>query len=237
MNEAADGHAVKAADVAANEVEWELTLRQMTDGEWQAVAELFQSVKGSAGTFTFLDPFGNLLAWSEDFAAAAWSKTDGLVVATGAQDPLGSLRATRLRNDRCEDASIWQKVEAPGSFRYCVSLYARSESPGEVSLYIQAGSVVHRRTFTIQGAWRRLRYSWASAESGDSVQFGLQVGGGALVDIFGFQAEAQGGPSGYKRTGARTGVYTNASFVDDRLHMTSEGPGAYSCTVRVRAAD
>ncbi|HOK48045.1 MAG TPA: hypothetical protein PLK67_19010, partial [Bryobacteraceae bacterium] len=88
VNETEDGRTVKLGDAAAGEVEWVLELKGLADSEWEAIENLFEVVEGRLGTFTFLDPFGNLLSWSEDLSAAVWQKSQGVSIAKGYEDPL-----------------------------------------------------------------------------------------------------------------------------------------------------
>jgi hypothetical protein len=66
-----------------------------------------------------------------------------------------------------------------------------------------------------------------------AVAFGVAVAAGHTVELFGLQSEPQVGASRYKKTAAQSGVYANASFLDDVLEMSSDLPGAFSCAVRI----
>jgi hypothetical protein len=230
VTEAADGSTLKLADAGAGEVEWELTLRGMTAAEWTAVERLFERAAGRAGTFTFLDPFDNLLTWSEELNATAWTRPNGLALTPGMADPLGGQKATRTSGG----GWIEQSVAAPGGYQYCVSVYARSAANCEVTLYAKAGTKRVERVFMAGPAWRRLAFACRPEQATESVSFGIELPPTA-VDVFGVQAEPQAGASAYKATGARSGVRPNTSFASDALEMTSEGLNAYSCSVRLRA--
>lgn len=229
VNEAADGSQVKLADPAGGLVEWELTLEGMTGAEWAALEQLFEGVKGGAGSFAFLDPFGNLLAWSEELSATAWTHSPGLQLSAGISDPLGGTGATRVTGG----GWLEQSVAAPGSYQYCVSVYGRSDSAARVRLYERAGSGSASREFALTPAWRRLEFPCRLAQATEAASFRIEVEGTA--DLFGAQAEAQVGASAYKRTCAGGGVYAEAAFAEDVLEMRSEGPNAYSARVRIRA--
>jgi hypothetical protein len=83
--------------------------------------------------------------------------------------------------------------------------------------------------------WQRLTLGAELTTQQGTTTFGVTIPGGATVNVFGFQAEAQVGASSYKATSAQSGVYANASFLSDALAMTSEAPGIYSCPVRIGA--
>ena len=71
-------------------------------------------MEGTLNGFTFLDPAGNLLAWSGQLDNAAW-QTDPLLSLTGAiSDPLGTSRAWRLTNSGGAEQAAGQTLAAAG---------------------------------------------------------------------------------------------------------------------------
>src|SRR5689334_15235315 len=73
VNTMSGGNSVVYSDPDAARIGWELRAKGLTASEWGAIEALYQAVAGGWGTFTFLDPAGNLLANSEDFGAGAWT--------------------------------------------------------------------------------------------------------------------------------------------------------------------
>jgi hypothetical protein len=67
----------------------------------------------------------------------------------------------------------------------------------------------------------------------DSISFGIALGPGTTVDVFGMQVEAQPGASLYKRTAEAGGVYPNARFRDDVMTITTIGPNRHSCEMDI----
>lgn len=59
---------------------WDVTLSELTDQETAALSQFFDLQKGSAGTFTFIDPWDNLLKYSEMFENSAWTLGAGMLV-------------------------------------------------------------------------------------------------------------------------------------------------------------
>lgn len=59
---------------------WDITLSQLTDAEFAAIAQFFDLQKGSYGTFTFVDPWDNLLQYSEQFGNAAWNIGSNMLI-------------------------------------------------------------------------------------------------------------------------------------------------------------
>ncbi len=206
--EAADGSEVKIADPAARVVEWRLELDGLTDAEWEGIEALFDAVEGRLGTFTFLDPFANLLAWSEDLGAACWAREGEVVL--GIADPLGGTGAAAV------SGSVRQSIAAPAALRYCLSAWVRSAGASVATLRI--GACV--RAFAAGAVWNRVEFSAQPGGVEETVEFAVETAG--AVEVFGLQVEAQAGASGYKKTGGRSGVHSNARFAEDRLERRGE---------------
>jgi len=235
VNALADGSEVKLFDPGACRVEWDIDLASLTNAEWSAMLSLFVAVEGQLGTFTFLDPFGNLLSWSEEPSAAAWANDAGLTLTGGIADPQGGTGATRIANSSGTPQNVTQTAAVPSWYRYCFSVWARSDAAGQATLFVNAGTATAQQNLVVGPTWRRLVLGAQLTPQQGTTTFGISIPGGATLDVFGFQAEAQVGASSYKATGAQSGVYANASFLDDVLAMTSEAPAIYSCPVRIGA--
>ena len=235
VNALADGSEVKLFDPGASRVEWEIDLASLTSAEWNAVRELFGAVEGQLGTFLFLDPFGNLLSWSEEPGAAAWAKDAGLALTASIADPRGGTGATRIANSSGAPRNVAQTAAVPSWYRYCFSVWARSEAAGQAALFVSAGTESAQQKLAVGPAWRRLVLGAQLTTQQGTATFGVTIPGGATVELFGLQAEAQVGASSYKATGAQSGVFANVSFLNDVLEMTSEAPAIYSCPIRIGA--
>src|SRR5579872_6300649 len=59
---------------------WDITLSQLTDAEFADINQFFDQQQGSNGTFTFVDPWDNLLQYSETFENSAWQLGAGTFV-------------------------------------------------------------------------------------------------------------------------------------------------------------
>jgi hypothetical protein len=95
VNRAADGSTIKLADPAAEVTEWLLSYSDLSDEEVRALQSFFGAVEGTLNGFTFLDPTGNLLAWSGQLDNAAWQTEPLLSLTEGVSDPLGTSRRRR----------------------------------------------------------------------------------------------------------------------------------------------
>ncbi len=229
VNPLADGRTDVFADPDAAQAMWEMRASGLTRNEWDAIDNLFEQTAGGWKSFTFLDPTGNLLAWSEDFTGSAWA-LDALMASTaGIADPVGTTRATRFTNSAQSTGSVTQTLAAPADFQYCLSVWARSGAGSPVSLRVGATT----GTFALGPAWKRLTMSAHSGAASDTVACAVEIDAGVVVDLFGMQLEAQLAASPYKQTGARGGVYSNARFASDELTVTAQSTDVFDALIQI----
>lgn len=98
INNLADGSSVRLADVYGGSSGWRLQYAGLSDAETGSLQQFFESCEGSLNGFTFVDPAGNLLAWSEDLTNSVWQAGPFLAVTGGVTDPLGGTQGFNLVN-------------------------------------------------------------------------------------------------------------------------------------------
>jgi hypothetical protein len=228
VNQAADGSRIKLADPAARVTEWVLTYVDLSDEEATALLGFFAAAEGTLNGFTFLDPAGNLLVWSDQLDEAAWQKDPLLSLTPGITDPRGGTQAWRLSNSGGAGQALGQTLAAPGEYQYCLSAYARAAAATSVGL--TAGSQTAQRAVTSE--WTRIAWTTSGDAQAASVRFGIEIGAGDVVEVYGLQVEAQTAASGYK-TSALGGVYEDAHLGDDVLTITSTDVNRHACTVKI----
>ena len=232
-NRLADGSEVRGPDYNAAEAIWEVALSELSDGELTSISTLFDAVEGRVGTFTFLDPAGNLLQWSEDLSRNCWQKGAMLQLLPGIADPFGGTGAVRVTNAGQSAQDVSQGLAAPATFVYCLSVYARAAAAGSVSLFVQAGQSRQIEAFDLGATWRRCFLSPCTGAGVDQVSFGVELAAGASVELFGFQAQAQPVPSQYRRTFDAGGVYSAARFDADEFACVTDAPGRNASALRI----
>ncbi len=231
VNRLADGSSVKLADTVGGSTGWQLQYAGLSDVEASALQQFFQSCEGSLNAFTFADPAGNLLAWSEDLTNAAWQPGPLLAVSGAVTDPLGGANAFQLSNSATAAQSLSQTLNAPGAYTYSFSVYVQATAAATVTLLIGSASV----NVAVGTGWRRVSFTAAGDPSASSVAFGIQIPPGA-ISVFGPQVEVQPQASPYKKS-TTGGVYQNARFQGDALTVTSTAPNQNSVTVNILYAD
>ena len=228
LNTAADGTVVKLADSGAETIEWQLNYSGLSDVELAALVQFFAATEGTLNSFTFLDPTGNLLAWSDDLSNAVWS-AGPLISATAANaDPLGGNNAWSLVNAGLGVQDVYQTVMTPGGYLYTLSLYVKAAAGTTVNLLL--GGTLYAR---LAGpSWQRLQCTGNTDPTAASVTFGVELTASTTVEIYGIQVEPQGSPSPYKAS-TTGGCYVNARFRDDMLSFISTGVNCHSATVNI----
>ena len=229
VNETWSGNRVTYEDDNAPLVRWKLAYKGLESDEYDRIRVLFEASRGRLGTFTFLDPAANLLAWSEDLSQGAWVRDPLLAATAGIADPWGGTRATRLANSGSVWQGITQSLPVSGGFQYAFSVWARGTGGPAVRLVRQTTV----QEVPLDAAWRRVALVGSPAVAADQVSFGLRVAPGGQADVVGFQVEAQLVPSLYKPSAARSGVYLNARFDQDDLRLTSGSFEDLSTTVEI----
>lgn len=233
VNELGDGSAVVFDDLDAAQAEWEIRARGLTLDEASAIEALFDSTSGRAQTFIFLDPVGNLLARSEELDASVWANDPLLQFTNGIADPFGATRATRVVNQGQAVQAVTQALAAPGTFQYCLSVWARGLAGSGVTLSLSTAGANVTRAFALTGQWVRLTFAGKLGPNTEQMIFGARLDAGASVDLFGMQVEAQPAASDYKRTGATGGVRARARFAEDSIRVTAQGTDVYDAAIRI----
>ena len=228
VNAAADGRSIRLADPAAEATEWQLQYAGLSDAELAALQQFFLAAEGSLNGFTFLDPAGNLFAWSDHLDNAVWARGPVLAVSGEVADPMGGSNAWHTVNSGGGAQSITQTLGAPGGYTYCLSAYARASQPAVATL-LRGTDRADRQVGT---EWKRIAFAGTGDAKAASLVFGLEAPAGAALDIFGLQVEPQAGASGYKAA-TSGGVYENARFGDDTFRFTTTAPDCHSATVNI----
>ena len=128
------GELLSLPDSKGGQVEWMLSYQELTDAEVAKLTGLFAASSGEAMSFGFVDPFANLLGWSEDLSKPDWQA--GLLTMTGGlSDPVGTARAWTVQNTNGAEQMLSQTVGIPVSYTACFSVYVRSDSAGSIGIF------------------------------------------------------------------------------------------------------
>ena len=230
-----DGSVVKYADPGAPFTQWNLQFQGLADSEATILQDFFATCEGQLNAFTFTDPLGNLLLWSEDLTQPAWQASTLLQLTPGAADPNGGTSATGITNPTGADLTVQQTISAPGWYAYTFSVYLQSAMGVTLPLLMQTGGVSNTSPCTGGAAWQRFSLIGQTNTTAETVTVGLTIPAGQSVTVFGFQLEPQPAISPYKPSYETSGVYTNAHFSGDTFAVTTTAPNRNQCTLTITA--
>ena len=222
------GELISLPDAKGGQIQWLLNYQELTDTEVANLTNLFAASGGEAGSFGFVDPFANLLGWSEDLSQPGW--VAGELTATGGfSDPVGTTRAWILQNSNGAEQMLSQSLGLPGEYTICFSAYVRSDSAGSVGMLRDAT----RLNVTVGPQWKRVQISGSGVSGATESTFSLAVGAESTVRVFGLQVEAQPWPSPYRPTGAAAGILEETRFRGGELAVVNTAPGLSACQVNL----
>lgn len=229
-NDLLDGTRLVWSDAGSGVSRWRLSYDSLTDSEAAALTELHSAVDGQLGEFGFLDPFSNLLTWSEDLTQAIWMPEPLLHITK--VDGQGTFCRFRLVNSGQIPQRLEQRVSVPANFPYCFSVYARSEQQTSIVLSFEIGGWSTQLRASVDPTWRRLVLSDRPSGSGVGLTCSLTLLAGDVIEIWGCQLDAQGAPSSYRPSFTKSGVRT-CRFGNDVLSMQAQGLGRHSAVVEL----
>ena len=225
---------LRASDPGAKRIAWWLRYRGLDDDEVGSLQNLFRAVRGPLRPFVFLDPEDNLIAESEDLSKAVWQKSPGLTMGTAGSTPAETQLAYQLSASG-GPAEIAQTVAAPASYRWLLSVFARSGSGSAVTLFVRSSSGEESSTMALTSQWKRYSFGGQFWTSGEGIDVGLRLGSGSTAEVAGFQLESQIAPSRYKASGAHNGVYNDARFSQDSIRVTTVAPNCHQVNLIITA--
>ncbi len=233
----ADGRSSKYEDGGWRTIQWELQFSELTGDEWLNLSNHFAIAEGRLNTFPFLDGSDNLLKWSEKLSDGVWTVDPMFHSTEGVTDPIGGTQGLRIQNVGTTWQGISQRLPAPAAFKYCFSVFARSEGGSHLTLSLNGNAQQIQQEFPVDTAWRRYVVSGSLPGTEQLAVFSLQIAGSSQIDLYGLQVEPQAGASRYKKTMALSGVHSITRYDQDELRLTSSRPGEYSTTVRLTSRE
>jgi len=222
------GELITLPDAQGGQIQWRLSYQELTDAEVASLTGLFAASNGQAGSFGFVDPFANLLGWSEDLSKPDWQL--GLLMrASGLSDPVGTTRAWTVQNSSGGEQAMSQTLGIPGSYNACFSAYVRSDSSGTIGIIRDATRV----NLPVGPQWKRIQVSGMGVSGATQSTFSLAIAAGSSVRVFGLQVEAQPWPSPYRPTGPAAGILEETRFADGDLAVENTAPGLSACQLKL----
>jgi hypothetical protein len=212
---------------------WELQYAAMTDSEATALQNFFDARLGPTGEFVFLDPWGNLVQYSETFSDASWVKF-GVTVGSSATDPFSGSRAVSLTGS---GAGSYIKSTLPCSgvsgWKMCTSVWVKASTSKDASVGVINDGSTELTTVTLSaGQWTRISHSFTAAGA-SAPEIVVGIGTGAMT-VFGAKASSTPGPGEYVRSPLGYGYRSKCRFDMEDLDIVHVGPNENNASVRIR---
>lgn len=200
-----------------------LNLASITDTELQVVQDFFYSMEGRKGEFSFMDPGGNLVPFSDDYSNASWSRVN-CSVGAATDDPYGGNLATTMNvtNPSIESFLHCPIIPAGNAtgFILCGSVWARAHAIQNLAIvFLDSGLVVQGFGFSplVVGQWVRVQFSITLATN-NAIR--MAVGGqstweGASLDLFSAQCSPMPGAGPRMVTPGYDGLRAKCRFDTD----------------------
>jgi hypothetical protein len=218
---------------------WDLQYALLTDAEVAVLEGFFTQMDGRYGEFTYLDPGGNLVRYSEDFSHSSWEKYTASV-GGATSDPFGGNRATVVTGTSGNSMLAAYALPEGGAsgFVLCGSIWAKATAARSLSIgFIDSGfGVLGSTTWSLAaGQWRRI---WHTITLVTTSNIRLLIGGfgtwGTVsLSLFGAQCAPLPGPGGYQRTPGNYGLRAKCRFDTDRLELRHIGPNQTAVNLKI----
>lgn len=200
---------------------YDLKYASMPDADAATLAAFFASMEGRLGEFTWLDPGGNLVTASENFADGSWT---GAFTGAAATDPWGGSRATT-----CGSVTLTTTVVPGGGAAGMIltaSVYVKPTSAGVVSITMGGTSInVNAPT----SRWTRAASTVTVSGSGAvTIAFGIPAGA-----IFGAMCAPLPGPGAYRKTPGSEALRATCRFDMDDLVINKVGPNENQASIQI----
>lgn len=231
INKQEDGSCYRATSVDPPLLSWELRYKHLTDLEVDTLKDFFEAARGRSNTFTFLDPAGNLLAWSEDLSKAVWEKSPLLtVVALDTDFP----KVSSLTGRGAGAPRISQLLACPASALINFSLMARTDGSGALHVAVSDASGRAEKSFMLDRTWRRYSVSHQGSGQSEGKTTELSFDEGMQIEVTQLCVSAQPGPGSYVKSSGLSGVRTSTRFDQDTFTVTAANQNDFSCVVKLR---
>jgi len=209
---------------------WRLAYQHLTKVEADELSTFFESTHGRLFTFTFLDPVGNLLLWSEDLAKPFWDRSPllGISALSAGTDVSFELSGTGPGT-----ALLSQALACPAKALLCFSLYARADQPSQINLALSDVSNRVEKWFGVDATWRQYFVTQAGNGAGSAKTAEISLNALAPIQVTRISVNAQPAPAFYLRTTQTCGIKQNTRFNQDHFLTIATGDDDFSCSVQL----
>lgn len=208
----------------------------ITDAEVATLEAFFTARQGRLQDFIFVDPGGNLIPVSENYADASWSISGLSFFSAALADPWGGSLASGFTGGGSLVAPVLPDGSAP-AYWLTASIWARcTVGATTVQIGFTDGTTdLATNTFPVGQAWKQYSCSYLVATASPvsfKAVFGT-LGSGALV-VFGAQCSPLPTPGPYVRSPEGWGLRRNCRFETDTFAVRYVGYNQSAVSLPIR---
>lgn len=234
VNEMPDGSAVKMPDPDARACIWELRYSGLSNAERALLESFFLVAEGRLNAFTFVDPAGNALRWSDDLNSGVWRK-DGMLSVNASDEARELARILRVTNAGQVMQGVEQTVAAPGRMVWCLSAFVRSGSPALVRCTLHNSNGTIESVWTAAPQWTQIWCSGSIPGDEAEIKARFEFEAGSTVEICALQLQPQPMPGSYRRTAGTSGVFASTRFDSDTIEFRANGVDDHAAVIHLRS--
>jgi hypothetical protein len=217
-----------------------VNLPLMRAAEVATLETFIVACEGRLREFTFLDPGGNLVAYSDDFSHASWTSSS-VTIGGAVTDPKGGSLA-RSCSSGGSNGFLHTSVLPAGNgsgIVLCASVWARATSSSQtLSIgFLDSGlSALENSTWALpQNIWTRIHHTITLATSSPIriVIGGNSTWNGSTIQLFSGQCVAMPGPGPRLLTPGAEGLRAKCRLGQDDISIRSTGVNQHAATILI----
>lgn len=218
---------------------WPLSLKGLTLTEREMLETFIASMMGGFGTFTYLDPSGNLVLNSQMFGDPSWTLSGCTVTTTSTADPYGGTTAQILTGT--SDSKLTSVVLPDGlasGFWLCASIWVKAATAQslQIGFVDSTSAVLASETYALTaGVWKRIVCPVLLATANPvSVVIGGTAWGATALTLFGAQVVPMPAAGGYARTPGNYGLHPSCCLESDIPEWKYVGPNEFEIDLPIK---
>ncbi|MDX2267842.1 MAG: hypothetical protein NW208_07040 [Bryobacter sp.] len=212
--------------------QWELVYRHLRNEERDRFEAFFFQVERSGSPFLFFDPLGNFLLQSLDLTHPAWMKNGAMDITAFTDPDLGE--AFVITNNSFDWAMLSQTVGFGYNFFGCFSVETKWDSPVSVQLGMTDSLESHKRELKVHEPRRLFVRKRAGAVASTNVS--IEIPPQTQVILARPQLEIALQPTAFHATGARNGIYQQATLAQANYRWISPAPNVHQINLYVEGS-
>lgn len=231
-NQLHDGSSISGPLIRPVRRSWQLNYAGLTAEEADSLRQFVEESRLTADGFTFIDPWSNMLSYSEDLVSADWVKGSFCVVTVEDADDDG-FAVHAVSSAAATAARVEQVVTVGGTGMFCLSCQVRSTSGADGRLVLQRDGEAFHTDFHASQEWTQVWCGGTFQEEGGTMHAAIEVDAGGSFQVKAAQLDFQVHPARYKPTYGPGGIHERARIAEGEFIQVVEAKNWIECRLHV----